>query len=84
MAETQTALKTVFSFVHTYNQDGKVEDTRVIDMQDNGARKWLLNHHWWALTNGFMVGLNLATKADHDQFQLGRLQELERKFKKGT
>lgn len=76
--------KTVFSFVHTYDTEGKVTDTRVIDMQDNGARKWLLNHHWWALTNGFMVGLNLASKDDHDKFQLERLQELERKYKKAS
>lgn len=76
--------KTVFSFVHTYDIEGKVTDTRVIDMQDNGARKWLLNHHWWALNNGFMVGLNLASKDDHDKYQLERLQELERKYKKAS
>ena len=75
---------TVFSFVHTYDQAGKCTESRVIDMQDNGARAWLLKHHWWALTNGCMVGLTLASKDDHDKSQLGRLQELARKYKKGA
>ncbi len=84
MAETQTTQKTVHSFVHTYDKDGKCTESRVIDMQDNGARAWLLKHHWWALTNGCMVGLALASKDDHDKYQLERLQELARKYKKAN
>lgn len=64
---------TVYSFVHTYDNRGKVTDTRVIDMSDNGARKWLMNHHWWAITNSCMVGLTVASKDDYDRFQLERL-----------
>lgn len=69
----ETEVRTVYSFVHTYDQTGKITDTRVIDMSSNGARKWLQNHHWWALNNGHMLGLTLATKDDHDRFQLERL-----------
>lgn len=67
--------KKVYSFVHTYDQSGKVTDTRVIDMSDNGARKWLMNHHWWCLTNDCMVGLVVASKDDHDKYQLERLAQ---------
>jgi len=63
----------VFSKVHTYDEQGKVIDTRVIDMSDNGARKWLLNHCWWANTNSQMVGILVATKDEHDRYQLERL-----------
>jgi len=63
----------VFSKVHTYDDQGKVIDTRVIDMSDNGARKWLLNHCWWANTNSQMVGILSATKDEHDRYQLERL-----------
>jgi hypothetical protein len=64
---------TVFNHIHTYDQQGKVTDTRVIDMSDNGARKWFLNHCWWATTNSCMIGVTAATKDDHDRFQLERL-----------
>ena len=69
-----TDVKTTYSFVHTYDQSGKITDTRVVDLSDNQARKWLMNHHWWALNHGNMVGLTVATKQDHDHYQLERLQ----------
>jgi len=80
MSKTQVTVETtertaveVYSFVHTYDKSGKVTDTRVVDMSNGGARKWLLDHHWWAMTNGLMLGLVVATKDDHDRFQLERL-----------
>lgn len=66
-------VKTTFSFVHTYDKDGQQIDQRVVDLSHNGARKWLMNHHWWALNQGFMVGLTVASKDDHDRYQLERL-----------
>lgn len=63
----------VYSFVKTYDLDGVEVDSRVIDLASDYARKWLLNHHWWALTNNQMVGLTVAGKEDHDKYQLERL-----------
>ena len=73
MQTEQLINSTIYSFVHTYNQDGKITDTRVIDMSNNGARKWLMNHHWWALNNSCMVGLTLATRMDFEEHQKARL-----------
>jgi len=72
MSENTTP-KTTYSFVHTYGVDGKITDTRVCDLSNPMARKWLMNHHWWALNQGFMVGLVVATEDDHNRFQLERL-----------
>lgn len=65
--------KTTYSFVRTFDLNGKETDCRVVDLSNNGARQWLLNHQWWALNNGQMIGLTIATKDDHDRYQLERL-----------
>lgn len=65
----------VYSFVKTYDLDGVEVDSRVIDLASDYARKWLLNHHWWALTNAKAVALYEAQKEDFDEYNLRRLAD---------
>lgn len=83
MTENAVAAKnaTTYSKVHTYDVAGNIVDERVIDLSVTGARRWLMNHHWWALNHGNMVGLTLATKDEHDRYQLERLAQ---KFNKAS
>ena len=73
MTTETTTPNTTYAHIRTFDLSGKETDCRVIDLSNNGARTWLLNHQWWALNNGYMLGVTVATKDEYDRYQLGRL-----------
>ena len=51
--------------VQTYDlKTGALEDERVMDYEDTGARRWLGKHCYWAFTNG--RGVQTCNLTDHE------------------
>ena len=41
--------------VETFDTNGKLEKSKIIDHGDFHDRKWLAKHCWWAMRNGRTV-----------------------------
>lgn len=73
--------KNLFVKVNTFdNKDNSNIGTRIVDMYHFGTSNWMRGHAWWAMHNGHIVEITVATAEEVEAHIAAQRQALADKF----
>lgn len=76
----QTKSRHLFIKVETFNFEGRIIGTRIVDMYHFGTRGWLASHCWWAMHNGHQIEQKIAEDEEVVEYLAAQKQALADKF----